>query len=176
MTSCPKEPCFNVSASLAAALSETGEGNVLLVDMNQRNGAAHQFHKGALACGIDEALEKDRRDDAMVQDNLYVVSENKSGEKPSTILPQRFKNLVPRLKASDYDYIIFDMPAVSQISMTPRLAKFMDMVLMVVESEKTDRDVVKRASALLAESRTHVGVVLNKARNYVPRRLRQELA
>lgn len=165
-----------VSASLAAALSETGEGNVLLVDMNQRNGAAHQFHKGALACGIDEALEKDRRDDALVQDNLYVVSENKSGEKPSTILPQRFKNLVPRLKASDYDYIIFDMPAVSQISMTPRLAKFMDMVLMVVESEKTDRDVVKRASALLAESRTHVGVVLNKARNYVPRRLRQELA
>ena len=52
---------------------------------------------------------------------------------------------MPKLKASDYDYIIFDMPPVNQISITPRLAGFMDMVLLVIESEKTDREVVKRA-------------------------------
>ncbi len=82
---------------------------------------------------------------------------------------------MPKLKASDYDYIIFDMPPVSQISPTPKLAQFMDMVFMVVESEKTDRDVVKRATDLLAESKTNVGIVLNKSHNYVPRRLVQEL-
>jgi Mrp family chromosome partitioning ATPase/uncharacterized protein involved in exopolysaccharide biosynthesis len=165
-----------ISAGLAASLSETGEGNVLLVDMNLHNGAAHQFHRGELACGLDEALQRERREEALVQDKLYMVSEaGKNNDVPS-MLPNRFKHLVPRLKTSDYDYIIFDMPPVSQISMTPRLAKFMDMVLMVVESEKTDRDVVKKATSLLSESKTNVGVVLNKSRQYVPKALQQELA
>lgn len=163
-----------VAAGLAASLSETGDGNVLLVDMNQQEGAAHQFHRGDLAVGIDEALEVEKRGDAKVQENLYVVSETRNEQLPSA-MPKRFKNLVPRLKASDYDYIIFDMPPVSQISLTPRLARFMDMVLMVVESEQTDRDVVKRASAMLAENKAPVGVVLNKARNYVPQRLQQTI-
>lgn len=165
-----------ISAGLAASLSETGEGNVLLVDMNLHNGAAHQFHRGELTCGLDEALQRERREEALVQDKLYMVSEaGKNNDVPS-VLPNRFKHLVPRLKTSDYDYIIFDMPPVSQISMTPRLAKFMDMVLMVVESEKTDRDVVKKATSLLSESKTNVGVVLNKSRQYVPKALQQELA
>jgi Mrp family chromosome partitioning ATPase len=89
-------------------------------------------------------------------------------------LPKRFKNLVPRLRASDYDYIIFDMPAVGQITPTQRLARFMDMVLMVVESEKTDRDMAKRVGAMLTDTKTHVRVVLNKTRSHVPRLLVQE--
>ncbi len=163
------------AAGLAASLSETGDGNVLLVDMNLQQGAAHHFHKGSLACGLDDALEIGKRDSALVQDNLYVVSEATNGDQLPRVLPKRFKHLVPRMKASDYDYIIFDMPPVSQISATPRLAGFMDMVFMVVESEKTDRDVVKRAAALLAESRCNLGVILNKARSYVPKQLQQEL-
>jgi Mrp family chromosome partitioning ATPase len=80
---------------------------------------------------------------------------------------------VPKLKNSDYDYVIFDMPPVSQISITPRGAGFMDMVLLVVESEKTDREVVKRAAAMLAESKANVSAILNKNREYVPHRLQQ---
>ncbi len=175
LTSCGEgSGVSTVSAGLAASLSETGDGNVLLVDMNIENGGAAYFHNGKLSCGLDEALEAGKRDQALVQDKLYMVSETTSDKLPAA-LPKRFKSLVPRLKASDYDYIIFDMPPVSQISMTPRLARFMDMVLMVVESEKTDREVVKRASALLSESRANVGIVLNKQRQYVPKRLRQEL-
>ena len=75
---------------------------------------------------------------------------------------------MPKLKASHYDYIIFDMPPVSQTSVTPRLAGFMDMVLLVIESEKTNQDVVKRANALLAESKANVRAVLNKTHTYVP--------
>jgi Mrp family chromosome partitioning ATPase len=79
------------------------------------------------------------------------------------------------MRASDYDYIIFDMPPMSQISITPRLARFMDMVLLVVESEKTDRDVAKRATNVLLETKTNVGVVLNKSRDHLPRRLQQDI-
>jgi Mrp family chromosome partitioning ATPase len=50
----------------------------------------------------------------------------------------------------------------------------MDMVLMVIESEKSDRHLVQKAASLLSASNAHVGAVLNKARSYVPRRLDQE--
>jgi len=91
------------------------------------------------------------------------------------VLPRRVNSLVPQLKASDYDYIIFDMPAVSQISSTPRLARFMDIVLLVIESEKTDREAAERATAMLTQSNAEVGVVLNKTQRYVPKRLQQDL-
>jgi uncharacterized protein involved in exopolysaccharide biosynthesis/pSer/pThr/pTyr-binding forkhead associated (FHA) protein len=167
----------STAAGLAAALSETGEGNVLLVDMNVERGAAHHFYKGHLSCGIDEALKKDKRHEAKVQENLYVVTESNSDDENSLqrVLPKRFTSLVPKLKASDYDYIIFDMPPMSQISITPRLARFMDMVMVVVESEKTDKEVVERAVNMLTEARANVGVVLNKRKNYVPKQLQQEL-
>ena len=38
------------------------------------------------------------------------------------------------------------MPPVTEVSITPRLSKFMDTVLMVVEAEKTDLEVVRRAN------------------------------
>jgi Mrp family chromosome partitioning ATPase len=176
VTSCGKGAgVSSVAAGLAASLSETGEGNVLLVDMNQEDGAAHQFHRGDLAHGIDDALEKETRDSTMVHDNLYVVSEDTKKDRLPSILPRRFKNLVPRLKASDYDYIIFDMPPVSQVSITPRLARFMDMNLLVVEAEKTSKDVVKQASDLLTENQGNVGLVLNKGKTYIPKGLVQHI-
>jgi Mrp family chromosome partitioning ATPase len=160
------------AAGLARSLSETGEGNVLLVDMTAGQGSAHQFYRGKDVVGLEDILST--RDEAQVQDKLYVVAEEPGREKLSRILPQRFTKLVPKLKASNFDYIIFDMPAVSQISITPRLAGFMDMVLMVIESEKTDRELVQRATSLLAQSNAHVGAVLHKAKNYVPAALHQE--
>ena len=160
-----------IATGLAASLSETGDGNVLLVDMTTGQGAAHPFFKGKPAV-LADALATETRDNAMVQENLYAVS---AGDSPlPRALPRRFHNLVPKLKASDYDYIIFDMPPVNQISPTARVAGFMDMVLMVIESEKTDREAAKKATALLAESKANVRAVLNKTERYVPERLLPE--
>ena len=164
----------SVAAGLAASLSETGDGNVLLVDMNLEQHTARQFYKGKPGCGLDAALEAETMGNAMVSENLYVASEHGDTEKLPRVLPKRFASLMPKLKASDYDYIIFDMPPVSQTSMTPRLAGLMDMVLLVIESEKTSRDSVQQANALLAESKANVSAVLNKARSYIPRHFHQE--
>jgi polysaccharide biosynthesis transport protein len=162
-----------IAAGLAASLSETGEGNVLLIDMNMENGAAQQFHKGNPAYNLDTALNGETKNSAQVRDNLYVVSEETDNNKLPRILPKRISDLMPKLRASEYDYIIFDMPPVSQTSVTPRIARFMDMTLMVIESEKTDRDNVQRANKLLVESGATVSAVLNKTRKYVPNKLNQ---
>ena len=164
-----------ISAGLAASLSETGDGRVLLVDMNLEEGAAQQFVRGQLGCQLDDALASDKRDHALVQENLYVVTEGSNADRLPRFLPKRFAALMPKLKASDYDYIIFDMPPVSQTSVTTRLAGFMDTVMLVIESEKTDRDVVLQANQLLLQSKAHVTVVLNKTRKYIPAGLQHEI-
>ena len=163
-----------LAAGLAASLSETGDGNVLLVDMNVEQGSAQQFYHGNVGCGLDTALNSETKGDALVQENLYVVNGNANSEELPRILPKRFSALIPKLKASEYDYIIFDLPPVSQTSLTSRLARFMDMVILVVESEKSDREVVQQANIWLAESGATVGAVLNKTRQYVPARLHQD--
>ena len=77
-----------VAAGLAASLSETGEGNVLLVDMNQRHGAAHHFCKGDLACDLEDALKMETRSNALVYDNLYVVAETQKADNLPRLLPR----------------------------------------------------------------------------------------
>lgn len=164
-----------VAAGLAASMSMTGEGNVLLVDMNMNQHEPYHFRNGTVRFGLDELLDGQNRDQALVQDKLYVVPHATGSGRLARILPKRFTDIIPRLRASDYDYIIFDMPAVSQVSVTPQLARFMDMVFLVVEAEKTNRDAVKRASALLTQVSCTLGVIVNRTRNYLPRALLQEV-
>jgi polysaccharide biosynthesis transport protein len=161
------------AGGLAQSLSETGEGNVLLVDMTAGQGSVQQFLKGEAVSNLDDLLES-RNAPENEDVRLFVVAADSNSEQLTRNLPQRFSKLIPKLKASDFDYIIFDMPPVSQISITPRLANFMDMVLLVIESEKTDRDVMERATSLLAQSKTHIGTVLNKTRSYGSSALHQE--
>jgi polysaccharide biosynthesis transport protein len=158
-----------LASGLAAELSKTGDGNVLLVDVNGNQGAAHSFHKGKPGCGVAEVLEADSRAEGLVQEHLYVASlQIGTGAELAMVLPKRFSHLVPKLKASDYEYIVFDMPPVSPTSATPRLASHMDITLLVLESGETGQQVAARASALMRGSRANVAAVLNKHRPQAP--------
>jgi Mrp family chromosome partitioning ATPase len=164
----------SIATGLAASLSKTGDGNVLLVNISGEQGATQQFYKGKPGCTLDEALAADKKQSALVKANLYANAEQTGGDMLPANLPKKISTLMPKLRASDYDYIIFDMPPVTQTSTTPRLSGLMDMVLLVIESEKTNQDVVRRVNQLLAESKANVSTVLNKTRSYVPARLHQE--
>ena len=163
-----------VSTGLARSLSEIGDGNVLLVDMSHGQESARHFIRGRTVCDLDQVLAAS--DTAQVGGNLFVAAEGTSHETLSRNLPRRFSKLAPRLKTSEFDYVIFDLPAVSPISITARVAAFMDIVIVVAQAEKTDRDVLHHATALLAETNAPLGVVLNHTRSYVPARLHQQFA
>jgi polysaccharide biosynthesis transport protein len=163
-----------IAAGLAAALSETGEGKVLLVDMQQPKGVAHPFFRGKHACEIEDVLGQETRDAGMVQDNLYVAAAN-GHERRLGALAKHVSTLVPRFKASDYDFIIFDMPRVSPTSASLRLSTMMDLVLLVAEAEKVPRKALKDAHSLLEQAGTEAHIVLNKVRKYVPAGLSGEL-
>jgi len=87
----------------------------------------------------------------------------------SQIIPKRFYDLVPRFKATDFDYIIFDMPPIAHSTVALAMSGFMDKVLLVVEAERTNRDVLKRAYSELLASQADVSAVVNKTSSYAPK-------
>jgi uncharacterized protein involved in exopolysaccharide biosynthesis/Mrp family chromosome partitioning ATPase len=175
VTSCGEGAGATTLASgVAAALSKIGDGNVLLVDMNGGQGATHSFYKGKPECSLPETPEPEASAEVQVQENLYLVS-LRSSDAPDASDDEKSARLLPGLKASDYDYVVFDMPPVTPTSVTPRLATNMDRVLLVIESEKTSQQVAVRAGELLAEAHANAAVILNKCRQYVPSLLSQEM-
>jgi succinoglycan biosynthesis transport protein ExoP len=173
LTSCDHGAGVTTLASgLAAALSKTGDGSALLVDMNTPDGRTHSFYRGKPGCGPSETIEQEP--DAPLNSTMSLTSvspEQRKHDRLAKLLPPSFNHLVPKLKATEYDYIVFDMPRVSPRSVTARLSGQMDIVLMVIESERTGQQRAVRAMALMREARASMAAVLNKCRNYVPARL-----
>src|SRR5262245_14948163 len=163
-----------LAAGLAASLSETNDGKVLLVDVNLGPEDVHPFFKGKPAYPLNKAL-KPSHSIASAADNLYLAtvgSPNSGG--PAQLGLKKFFDMMPNMKASDFDYIIFDMPALDQTSPTWGMAAFMDKLLLVVEAEKNNRELIKRSYRKLSAERNNLSVVVNKARSYVPKWLDAE--
>ena len=157
-----------LAAGLAASLSETNDGKVLLVDVNLGPEDVHQFFKGKPAYSLSAAL-KPKGAIASAADNLYLATVGSPNAGPAQLGLKKFFDMMPNLKASDFDYIIFDMPQLSQTSPTWGMAAFMDKLLLVVEAEKDNRELIKRGYGKLVAERDNVGVVVNKTRSYIPK-------
>ena len=158
-----------LAAGLAASLSETDDGKVLLVDVNLGPEEVHPFFKGKPAYPLNKAL-KPSDSIASAADNLYLAtvgSPNSGG--PAQLGLKKFFDMMPNMKASDFDYIIFDMPPLEQTSPTWGMAAFMDKLLVVVEAEKDNREIIRRSYGKLIAERNNVAVVVNKTRSYVPK-------
>jgi uncharacterized protein involved in exopolysaccharide biosynthesis/Mrp family chromosome partitioning ATPase len=157
-----------LAAGLAASLSETNDGKVLLVDINLGPENVHPFFKGKPAYSLNAALQPHRPIDSAA-DNLYLATVGSPNAGPAQLGLKKFFDMMPNLKASDFDYIIFHMPPLGQTSPTWGMAAFMDKFLLVVEAEKNNREIIKRGYRKLIAERDNVEVVVNKARSYVPK-------
>ncbi|HTG44433.1 MAG TPA: hypothetical protein VK633_07855, partial [Verrucomicrobiae bacterium] len=159
----------SMAAGLAGALSETGDGNVLLLNLNFDSQAVHPFYRGELSCGLTDALEVEKRGSGKVLNNLYVATAGNPADPEVQNLSKQLARVVPKLRVSDYDYIVFDLPPTTPTTPTARLSGLMDLVILVVEAGKDNHETVKQAGQLLARAKAPVSAVLNKVSNPVPR-------
>src|SRR5436309_3086712 len=162
-----------LAAGLAASLSEMNDGKVLLVDVNLGPQEVHPFFKGKPAYALNAAL-KPEGTIASASENLYLATVGSPNAGPAQLGLKRFFDMMPNLKASDFDYIIFDMPTLAETCRTWVVAACVDKLLLVVEAEKNSRDMIKRGYGKLVAERNNVSVVVNKARSYVPKWLDAE--
>jgi Mrp family chromosome partitioning ATPase len=159
-----------LATGLAAVMSETDGGKVLLVDVNLGPEDVHPFFKGKPAYPLRAALQSSAPIHSAA-DNLYLATVSPTNTGPAQLGLKRFFELMPNLRASEFDYIIFDMPSLGSTSPTAGMAGFMDKMLLVVEAEKDNRNQVARGYKKLAGIRDNISVIVNKTRSYLPRQL-----
>lgn len=165
-----------LSAGLAASLSETGDGKVLLVDMNIRRPEMHPFFRGNLASSLSDLLQPNIESGHGEKENLYLATATERNGTVTPLVPAKFYELLPKLKSSNFDYIIFDMPPIKQTSATVALSGLMDKVLLVVEPGKTNRDAIKRATDMMREQHADVAGVVNRMPKSAAKWLQPDLA
>ena len=163
------EGTSTVASGLAASLSETGDGKVLLVEMNGNTAAVHHFSQGKSIGSLADALHP-REDIAASSDNLFLASAGTENG-GSSLGAKRFYGLIPNLRASAFDYIIFDMPPLTRSSATLAVSGFMDKVLLVIEADVSDRNALKRCFSELAAAGADASVVFNKKPAGLPKML-----
>jgi Mrp family chromosome partitioning ATPase len=162
------EGTSTLAGGLAASLSETGDGKVLLVNMNAGEEQVHPFFNGKIAGSIEEALELGHSE-PLNGNNLFMTAGDIQGRGPITLAPKKFYDILPNLKASDFDYIIFDMPPLAESSATLAMAGFMDKMLLVVESGKTSKHLVKRTYSELLAAKADVSCIFNRTPTNLPK-------
>ncbi len=167
-----------VAAGLASSLSEIGDGKVLLVDMSGHQGAAHPFFDGEPAVSITKALRLPGITNGAANGiTKSEVAENRNlvvarADSPSSgITSIGLRRLMPELKASEFDYIVFDMPPLGQTKPTATVAGMMDKVLVVVEAETSTRSDVRRGYRDLVQAGANASVLFNKAKKHGPKAL-----
>ena len=179
-----------IAAGLATAFSDTGDGKVLLMDLNPERTGVHPFFEGKPVCSITEALESGRDVNARfkaAEKDLFLATvngnlnneRNRSGETgmidgegkqvPSRFIPKQIYDLLPQLKISDFDYVIFELPPLGETSPTVAMAGFMDKMLVVAEAEKTNGEELKRQLTDLERNGADVSCLLNKVDDTIPK-------
>ena len=160
-----------VAAGLAKSFSEIPGTKVLLVDLSsfhpEDNPLFGEIPRHSLNGALHLARNTKFRENPQ---NLYYASATARRDETglTTFSPVHLYELMPHLQASQYDYIVFDMPPVDQTSRTLTMAGLMDKVLLVLDAENTSRDGLMWGYSELVKGRADVSCIFNKTRSHVP--------
>ena len=161
-----------VASALAVQLAQLGCGNVLLADANF---ADPQLHRRFIISGDTSLLS------VLAGEDLAVPRAGQSGTPGLTVLPagegfehsllllnhDSVKTLLQKT-SSNFDWVILDAGSVSD-GIVATLAQFVDVRILVVDSQRTRHQVIGEALRQLnLDPRDLLGVVLNKQRRYIP--------
>ncbi len=168
------EGATTTSAILASTLARSGRSKILLVDANLRTPALDGVFDGAQHPeGLSDVVLSDAPlENAIYQTNfpnLFLLPVGKPFQSPSYLFDgDAISNLLKTLR-DKFDFVIFDGAPLEGYSESFFLASKVDGVILVVESERTRKQVVKKIKKELEWGSINLlGVVLNKKRNYIP--------
>ena len=163
-SSLPREGRSFTAANLAQALACQERCRVLLIDADLRNPSLHQSLGAMATPGLSDYLLGQEDEFAIVQrgqaPNLFFIASGRPVSGQSEIVSNgRLTSLLNRLGPL-FEWIIVDSPAAMPVLDSVLIANYCDGVLMVVRSDSTPFDVVRRARERFRDEHL-LGVVLN---------------
>lgn len=166
----PGEGKSSVVSNLAVAFNMEGK-RVLVVDLNVRKPALHQFFQSSGQRGLTnvfvEGTNLVKKDVSTGIRNLEIIPCGSQAVNPVQLIesPQLRKTL-ERLKQK-FDIVILDTPPVNVAYDAVLLGKFVDGIVLVVESGKTRAESLEQAEAAINRANSRIlGIVLNKFKTY----------
>jgi len=161
----PREGKSFTSANLAAIIAMTGS-RVLIIDADLRRPALHKRFGLTNDIGLCSVFTEDATVEQVIQHShitgLDVMVAGPPPPNPGELLGS--DRMVQLLKSfRNYDFVIIDSPPVNVVADPLVLSSLVDGVLLVVEANRTGRNIVVQAQARLAEMKANVlGAVVNK--------------
>ena len=160
-----------IAAGLAKSFSEINGAKVLLVDLSSFHPEDNPIFGEVPRHTLTGALQLAKGPQFKRGDqSLYYASATARRDETglTTFSPMHLYEMMPHLQASDYDYIVFDMPPIDQTSRTLTMAGLMDKVLLVLDAENTSRDALTWGYSELAKGKADVSCIFNKTRSHAP--------
>lgn len=164
----PQEGKSSTVANLGQTLAAAGD-RVLVVDCDLRRPTQHLIHEmerdhgltNYLAAAVDSADWTDYVKSAGPNSPHVMTCGPLPPSPPELLGSARFVDLIENLRES-YDWVLLDSPPAASLADTTQLAAAVDMVVLVVQHYRTDRDMVRKTLQRLQVIQTPiVGAVLN---------------
>ena len=164
----PQEGKSSTVANLGRTLAAAGD-RVLVVDCDLRRPTQHVIHgmerdhglTNYLAAAVDSADWTDYVKSAGPNSPHVMTCGPLPPSPPELLGSARFVDLIENLRES-YDWVLLDSPPAASLADTTQLAAAVDMVVLVVQHYRTDRDMVRKTVQRLQAIQTPiVGAVLN---------------
>lgn len=162
-----------LASSLAATAGQGCSLQTVLVDADVRSSTITRTFKLHREAGLAELLNGTAEPSDCVQhgaiENLEFVAACASDWRGQLELSSNgFSNALAEFQV-DNDLVVVDLPPASRPDRTHGIIEYLDYVIVVFESDKTDETRAKRLLQKFSSDRPSFGIVLNKTRNYVPR-------
>jgi non-specific protein-tyrosine kinase len=172
----PGEGKTFISTNLALSMAQVLDRTVMLIDANLRNrsrrhqGIADVFYNSYKGAGLsDYLLGTAKISDVLINPGIARLTLMPGGQgsldSPALLESAKMEALISEMKSrySTERIILFDASSFLPNADALVLSRFMDAVLVVVESEKTRIDAVTRTIDLLSDKPV-IGTVMNKYR------------
>lgn len=163
----PGDGCTWMTGYVAKFLASHVNRPVCVIDANLQNPALHHSFGLERGEGLAEALqsfEPIRRFGQQVWcKNLFFISAGQEVSNWSALLASdRMRSRLAELR-SEFEYVLFDVPALSEGNQGVALASLVDGVVMVLRANSTRRELARKAVDDLGESQVRIlGAVLNQ--------------
>lgn len=165
----PSEGKSFVSSSLAYSYAESGL-KTLLLDLDLRNPTLSKYFNTTAKECITSFLTGRRSNVESLQktsDNLWVICKSAKTKSVSSIMNHANISRLIALALENFDRVVIDTPPVNLVSDALMVATVAKNVILVAESDRTDKKtIIENIGKFKRSNLGNIGVILNK---YVPK-------
>lgn len=166
-SSAPAEGKSLTSANLSIALAQNGSRVVLVSADLRRPSLEKLFGMEAARPGLSEYLSNSAELNAEKVpgiENLWLIRAGRPPNNPGELLnSDRFEQMVKELEREDVEYIVVDTPPVLSTADAMSAARYVDGVIVVVDTERTETSDLLQVRADLERSGSKLlGAVMNR--------------